>query len=799
VEKTMKIGTFLCNCGGSLNNMDWDELQGFMKERPGFCVYHESLCSPEGKNFLKETISREQPDNIVFGGCTPKTAGYLFEDALKEVNMSPYQVIGANLREHIGWIESDKSLATSKAKAVLLGSYNKANFETKVEKHRIDIHDAAVVIGAGPAGLQAAQDLAERGHTVHLIDRNPYIGGNSAKMGTFFPSEDCATCMPSPGLKGIDQNCVRRCHYRSGFDLHPNIKLYINSEVGNITGALGNYSVTVTTKPTYVKIDRCINCALCEQACPVEKPDEHNLGLINRKAIHIPVPVSSTTKYVVEREECPDGCTECVKVCPVDAIDLSMQETTQTLKAGGFILATGFEEFDPKLVEEYKYGVPGFENVVTQTELARILDVAGPTSGVLKKKNGEPANSLVIINCVGSRSSKYNIWCSNICCMIGIKHAIKIKEKNPDIDITCCYIDIRAVGTNYEEFYNKARDLGVRFIRGRPAEVEFDGTYLLVHAEDSQADQFVTLKTDMVALSMSMVPSTGAVELAEKLKIDVADTGYFDALYSKFKTTETKKAGVFVAGTAVSPVDIPTSLTRAGFAAGQLDMLLGKGYVEKKFPTAEIDNDKCTLCELCITACPFGAIEAIPVENPGIKVQVDPVSCLGCGQCVSTCPAAAIGIDYYDEDQILSQLEGLLYDVKDSLDPIIVTFACWECAYSATDASGMLSKSGSYPHNVRILPIQCTGNVSARLVQKAFSMGADGIIILGCYEDRCHYESGSKASTIRVALLKQILGFSGINPDRLEKETVYYMSYDRFKDVANNMANKLKKLGKLER
>ena len=808
MEKVMKVGTFLCNCGGSLENLDWNELQNFMKEKAGFCVYHENLCSREGKNFFKETVNREHPDSIVFGGCTPKTAGYLFEDVVKEVNMSPYQVVGANLREHIGWIEPDRSLATNKAKAVLFGSYNKANFGTKVEKHRIEIKDAAVVVGAGPAGIQAAQDLAEKGHKVHLIDRNPYIGGNSAKMGTFFPSEDCATCMPSNGIKGIDQSHVRRCHYRSAFDLHPNIELYINSEVEDIKGSLGNYAVDVKVKPTYVKMDRCTNCNLCAQACPVEKPDEFNLGMVNRKAVHLPVVVSTSTKYVVERDECPEGCMECVRACPVDAIDLNMQETTKTIEAGGFVLATGFEEFDPKLVEEYHYGDPGYENVVTQTELARLLDLAGPTLGSLKKKNGEAVKNIVIINCVGSRSSKYNIWCSNVCCMVGIKHAIKIKEKHPNVDVTCCYIDIRAVGSNYEEFYNKARDMGVKFLRGRPAEVETDGTNLYVQAEDSQADQFVTIKTDMVALSMAMVAAPGVEELAKKLKVDISDTGYFEALYSKFKSTETKKAGVFVAGTAVAPADIPTSLNRAGYAASHLDMILSKGTVEKKFPTAEIDMEKCTLCELCVTACPFGAIDVIAVENPGVKMEVDPVSCLGCGQCVSTCPAAAIDVDYYSEDIILKQLEGLLYDAKYNPDPLIVTFACWECAYSATDASGMAARTGSwernvkpgtYDHTVRILPVQCTGNISARLIQKTFAMGADGILVLGCYEDKCHYDSGSQASSIRVALLKQMLKFSGIDPQRLEKQTTFFMSCDRFSHSAKIMVSRLKRLGKLDR
>ena len=813
----MKVGTFLCNCGGSLNNIDWTQLQNFVKDKTGaegnFCVYHENMCSPEGKAWFKETYNREKPDSIVFGGCTPKTAGYLFEDTLKELGVSPFQVVGANLREHVGWIVRDKEVATQNAKAIVLGAFNKANFENKVERLKIDITDTAVVIGAGPAGTQAAQELAEKGHKVHLIERNPYLGGNAVKLGTFFPSEDCATCMPSPGLKGLDQSNVRRCYYRSAFDLHPNINLHIRSEVTDISGDLGNYSVTVNSKPTYVKMDRCVNCGLCEKACPVEKPNEFDLGLSNRKACYLPVPSSPTTKYVINRDECPEGCTECQKACPVDAIDLNMQEVTQNITAGGFVLATGFEEYNPKLVEEYHYGQPGYENVVTQSELARMLDIAGPTVGQLRKKNGDKVKNLVIVNCVGSRSTKYNIWCSNICCMIGIKHAIKIKEKYPKIDVTCCYIDIRTVGNMYEEFYNKARDLGVKFIRGRPAEIESDGTTLYVSAEDSQADTFVTLEADMVALSMSMVASPGIKELAEKLDIDIADSGYFKAVYSKFKTTETKQAGVFIAGTAVAPADIPTSLTQSGYAASQLESLLSRGSVEKKFPTAEVDNDKCTLCELCVTVCPYGAMELVEVANPGTKVQVNANKCLGCGQCVSTCPAACITIDYYEEDQILKQVEGLLYDAKENPEPIIITFACWECAYSATDALGMsastrptgkfvsedLKDDTGFGDNVRIVPIQCTGNVSARLIQKTFGLGAEGIIVLGCYEDRCHYDSGSKASSTRVALLKSILEFSGISPDRLEKETVYYMSCDRFSMKAKQMARKLKKLGKLER
>ncbi|MHA2304001.1 MAG: hydrogenase iron-sulfur subunit [Candidatus Hodarchaeales archaeon] len=802
----MNIGIYLCNCGGSINNIDWNEILSFLNKnidsKNDFCVYHKNFCSQQGKAWIKEVYNEKKPDSIVFGGCSPKIAGSLFSDVLKELDISPYNVVGANLREHVGWVTSDKHLATEKAKAILLGSYNKAKLDSQVVPHNVSISNTAVIIGAGPAGIQAAQILANKNHEVHLIDRNPYIGGNPTKLGSFFPSGDCAACQLSEGVKGVHQSNTRRCYYRSGFDTNPDIDIYLRSEVEEINGALGNYSVQIKTKPTYVLMDKCVNCGLCAQVCPVEKPNEHNLGLSMRKAIYLPNLTTLTTKYVINRDECQEGCIECMKTCPVNAIDLNMQEMTTSITVGGIILATGFREYDPESIEEYRYGQKDFENVITQSELARFLDITGPTSGLLKKKNGENVSSLVIINCVGSRSPKYNSWCSNICCMIGIKHAIAIKEKQPEIDVTMCYIDIRAVGPNYEEYYTTARELGVKFIRGRPSDVESDGQFLYVNTEDSQSDKALSIKADMIGLSMAMMPSQGIEEIVEKLHIDVDDTGYFKELYSKLRITETKQPGIFIAGAAIAPSDLPTTITRAGYAANQLDSLLEKTSIEKRFPIAEIDKEKCTLCKICIAACHYDAIGEYPAISTGIEIKVDPIKCLGCGQCVASCPAFAIDVNHYRNDQIHNQLKGLLYDAKSNLEPVLLVFACWECAYAATDFVGQMSltqKDMHYPHNVRILPIQCTANLSTKMVQESFSLGADGIFVLGCPEDKCHYETGSSSSSTRIQLLQSLLEFSGIDSKRLQKETIYTANSDKFVTVTRKMVKMLKELGKLQR
>ncbi|MFW9994528.1 MAG: hydrogenase iron-sulfur subunit, partial [Candidatus Odinarchaeota archaeon] len=595
---------------------------------------------------------------------------------------------------------------------------------------------------------------------------------------------------------------IRRCQYRSAFDLHPNINLLMNTEIVDVDGFPGNYTVKVRKNPSYVRMDRCVLCGECAKVCPVETQDDFNLGMVTRKAIYLPDVTTSTTKYVLNRHECPEGCKECERVCQVHAIHLDEQETVFDITAGAIVAATGFQEYDPKLVEEYRYGLGGYENVLTQTELGRLLDITGPTNGILRKKNGDPVKSLIMINCVGSRSTKYNSWCSNICCMIGLKHAIKVKEAQPDIDVIICYIDIRAVGTEYENYYIRARDLGVKFVRGRPSSVDSDGINYYVNVEDAAAGKYRSIRTDMVALSMAMVPSDGVKELAEKLKIDTTDTGYFETLYSKFRPSETKQAGIFVAGACVSPADIPNAVTLASASASKVSTFLKKDVLTKRFPIAQVNQDLCTHCGICITACPYGAMKAVQVPNPGIIAQVNEVICMGCGQCVSTCPVSAIDIDYYTENQIIKQIMGTLYDARDSKEPIILALSCWECAYATTDFVGQLAISRPemrYPHNIRIVPVQCSGHISTRLIQKSFELGADGVLIIGCYEDRCHYDTGSQASSIRVELMKQMLEQAGIDPRRIEKLCLYTSCADKFVETVKNMTGTLKEIGKLNR
>ncbi|MHA2297887.1 MAG: hydrogenase iron-sulfur subunit [Candidatus Hodarchaeales archaeon] len=800
----MKIATVLCNCGNSLNNIDWRELRRFVeeKDKEGYCIIHDNACSKENQVVLTEFFRENKTDTIVFGGCTPKTAGYLFEKELKEGGYPPWAIVGANLREHVGWVTTDKEKATAKAKALVHGALEKAKHRTHVEQHKIPISKNVVVVGAGPAGMQVTQDLATAGFKVYLIERNSYIGGFTSKTGFYYPTDDCSACMTTEGIKGVHQPNIRRCHYRSAFELHPKINLLMRSVVEDVSGSPGNYRIKIRKKPTYVRMNRCVLCNECVKVCPVEKPDEFNIGMTTRKAIHLPDITASSSKYVINRDECPEGCWECEKACKVHAIKLDEEETTFNITTGAIVAATGFQEYNPRLVEEYHYEREGFENVLTQTELARLLDITGPTNGLLTKKNGDSVKSLVMINCVGSRSTKYNEWCSNICCMIGLKHAIKLKGAQPDIDVTICYIDIRAVGSSdYERYYARARELGVKFIKGRPSDVDSDGKNLFVNVEDAGTGEHRSIRADMVTLSMAMVPSDGVGELAEKLNISTAETGFFETLYSKFRPSETKQAGVFVAGACIAPADIPNAVTYASASAAKVSTFLRRDIMVKRFPIAEVDEEKCTQCGVCIAACPYGAMQAM-VTNPSIKPQVNEATCMGCGQCVSTCPVSAINIPYYTEDQIISMIAGTLYDAKETSEPLILALACWECAYASVDFVGQLAVTRPemrYPHNVRIVPVQCVGHISTRIIQKSFELGADGVLVIGCYEDRCHYDTGSKASIIRVELFRQMLEQLGIDPRRLEKEYLYTVNAEKFVKTTERMTETLRKIGKLKR
>jgi len=413
---------------------------------------------------------------------------------------------------------------------------------------------AGLVIGGGIAGIQSALDLADQGFKVYLVEKNPSIGGKMAKLDKTFPTLDCAACIMTPKMVDAGR--------------HPNIELLTYSEVQNVNKEGDIFRVKIVRKPRYVDETKCTGCGVCAQHCPVEVPNEFDEKLGVRKAIYVPFPQAVPLIYTIDKDSCID-CGLCERVCQAKAIDHQQQPKEIEIEVGAIIVATGFELFDAKKKEEYGYGV--YPNVITGLALERLLSASGPTGGhIVRPSDGKIPQRVAFVQCVGSRDEKSgNLYCSRVCCMYATKEAILLKEHVPKVDITIFYMDIRAYGKGFEEFYQRAKEeFGIKYIKGRVAEIIEDPQTrnLFLRAENTETGEILEHEADMVVLSAGLV-SPPNDSLKKMLPIPVGEDGFFVSSNPKSDPVATKIEGVFVAGVAEGPKDIPDAVTQASAAA----------------------------------------------------------------------------------------------------------------------------------------------------------------------------------------------------------------------------------------
>jgi heterodisulfide reductase subunit A len=409
-----------------------------------------------------------------------------------------------------------------------------------------------VVIGAGVAGIQAALDIANHGIHVHLIEREPSIGGHMAQLDKTFPTNDCSMCILSPKMVDVQR--------------HPNISLYTCSEVEMIEGSVGNFSVTIKKYPRYVDESTCNGCGDCIQICPVEVYNRFDAGIGIRKAIYKPQPQSVPDIVIKDPEHCIE-CGLCYDACGPGSVLHEDAPKEIRIHAASIVISTGYAVFDAK--NKPQFGHLLLPDVITSLELERMLNASGPTGGKIKRlSDGQAPQTIVFIQCVGSRDMTINRpYCSCVCCMQAIKNAILIKEKNPETDIIICYIDIRSYGKGYEEYYERAKALGVRFLRGLPSDVLADRNGMTLQVENSETSEVQVLHPDLVVLSVGIGPAEKTGQIAERFGIPLEDTGFIKPLHDAVDTVATLRPGIYIAGTATAPRDIPDSVASGGSAA----------------------------------------------------------------------------------------------------------------------------------------------------------------------------------------------------------------------------------------
>jgi len=444
---------------------------------------------------------------------------------------------------------------------------------------------------------------------------------------------------------------------------HPNITLLTYSEVEQVSGYVGNFDVRVRQKAKSVDAEKCTGCGTCEEKCPRRVVDEtgFDAGLGKRKAIYRPFPQAVPAIPVIDRDAClfflKGKCKVCEKVCPTGAIDYEQEDTFLDIEVGNIILATGYDPFDARRISQYGYGV--YSDVFTSLEVERMLAGSGPTSGHVVLRDGKTQpESVAIVHCVGSRDENYNQYCSKVCCMYSLKLA-HLVHHHTDARIYEFYIDMRTGGKGYEEFYKRLQLEGAIFINGRPSEILPEDGKLTVYVEDRALGRQMRVPVDMVILSVGLEPRHDAREVAQLFSISCDADGWFKEKHPKLDPVATLTDGVFIAGCAQGPRDVPDSVAQGSAAAARVLSLIRQGEVQVESATALVDEMMCVGCTQCIQTCPYSAIEL--VENRGRHVaHVMEALCKGCGTCTGACPSKAITLRHFTDRQLISQMLGAM-------------------------------------------------------------------------------------------------------------------------------------------
>lgn len=655
-----RIGVFLCHCGSNIAaTVDIAAVAEAAKSFANVVYVDDNkyTCSEPGQLSVKTAIEEHNLDRIVIGSCSPRMHEQTFRKMLTETALNPYMLEIANLREQCSWVHKDKAEGTAKSIDLVRMAAAKVDRNIPLFTSQIPVTKRALVIGGGIAGIQAALDIADAGFPVTLVEKEPSIGGKMVMLDKTFPTMDCSACICAPKMNEVGA--------------HPNVEIMSLSEVEHVTGYVGNFTVTIRQKAKYIDYSKCTGCGLCETKCPSKVNSEFEQGLAKRKAVYKPFPQAVPSKPVIDAQNCrklTEGkCGVCQKICAADAVNFEDEDKLVVEEYGAVLIATGYELIDwTQLYGEYGGG--SYPDVIDALAFERLVNASGPTEGhIVRPSDGAEPKTCVMIKCVGSRDPhKGKAYCSRACCMYGAKHAHQFLDKIEDGECFVFYMDVRTPGKGYDEFYMNTLEDGATYIRGRVAKIYPEGNQYVVVGEDTLSGKIVTVNADLVVLDTAMEPQETADEIGRLFGVSRDLDGWLTEAHPKLRPVETNTAGVYLAGAAQGPKDIPDSVAQAGAAASKIIGLFSRKALESNPMISFVNEVNCRGCGDCVAVCPYSAItvETVQRRENSVKITRDIAMinsglCQGCGACTASCKSSALDLLGYTNEQILQEVDAL--------------------------------------------------------------------------------------------------------------------------------------------
>ncbi len=777
VNEEPRIGVYVCHCGLNIGgSVDCEAVALSAAKLDNVVIADHQLytCSEPGQERIKQDIAEHGLNRIVVAACSPRMHEPTFRSCVQDAGLNKYMLEMANIREHCSWVHlHDKAAGTEKSKDLVRMAVARARYLEPQEEIDVPVIKKALVIGGGVAGIQAALDLADSGYEVVLVEKEPSIGGRMAQIDKTFPTMDCSICILAPKMAEVGR--------------HPNITLMSLTEVTNIGGYIGNFSVTLRHKAKYVNED-CSACSDCMKACPQHAPNEFDVGLATRKAIYIPFAQAVPSQYVIDMDLCLNKngvrvCEKCVEACERKCINFEDHDREETFDVGTIIVCTGVDVFDAAQIPQYQYKKA--PNVITSLEFERLINAGGPTHGqLIRPSDHRIPKSVAFVQCVGSRSRKTNPYCSNVCCMNTIKDALLIKEHWPETEIKVFYIDIRAFGKGFEDLFQRSKMEGVQFIQGLPGEiVQRKNGNLRMIGELMMLHELYDIEVEMVILSVGLKPSIGSDVVRKYLTLSRTSGGFFMVAHPKLRPVDTATRGVFLAGCSEGPKDIKEAVTQASAAAARANIIMHRGMVTVEAITARVDESMCTGCGLCAKVCPYQAIQI----NDRKKAVVIDAACSGCGTCSAECKFDAITMRHFTDRQILAQIDAF---TEFEPEKKILAFCCNWCSYAGADFAGISRMQ--YAPQVRIIRTMCSGRVAQNFIEHAFARGVGVVLLSGCHIGDCHYIDANTFAEKRYKRMRRLMKQNGLDNNRMQLVWVSAAEGQKFQEKINSLVEKLK-------